>query len=210
MQFGSQPGWDLVLGPGAIRSQIQMHFFSFQAHTHAHLKAHPTHTSHTNTHSLHTHSHIHMHRPMQVFLVCICFQIDPSFLLLIVSAFSKFCCFEAYIPCGRWRVTGNRLHMPVSVISYTYTHSHTYYWPFFQNPAIPCVLNPFTPSLIFTSHLFLTPQSLVASLPSSFYSYPFVKSHTHCVLTRPVCFSFYFFFLLYLSVPPKVRDKSGI
>ena len=135
MQFGPGLKCNLVPNLGEIWFLARVRFgprskcifFSFQAHTHAHLKAHPTHTSHTNTYSLHTHTQMHTHRPMRILLFCICFQIDPSFLLLIVLAFSKFCCFKAYIPCGRWRATGNRLHMPVSVISYTYTHSHTYY-----------------------------------------------------------------------------------
>ena len=82
---------------------------------------------------------------------------------------------------------------------HTHTHIHTLIIDLFSKSSYSlCTQSIPPPPLIFTSHLFLTPQSLVASLPSSFYSYPFFKSHTHCV---PYQTSLFQFLLLFPPLP---------
>ena len=61
--------------------------------------------------------------------ICIFSKLSTLFFVLFgfFQLFRFFCCFQAYVPCGRWRATGNRLYMPFSIFSHP-THTFTHFF----------------------------------------------------------------------------------
>ena len=83
--------------------------------------------------------------------------------------FRFFDCFQAYVPCGRWRATGNRLYMPFSIF-FSPNHTFTHFFRIYRHQRFHCLrIHPTPPQPSFSPPFFFNPQILGSLLAFLFF-----------------------------------------